>query len=318
MRLAFGVAGLATLALLVRGVGAETLLSTMRPAAPWMPLVCLLEGCRILTDSISTWWNFGAAVKGLPRRILLRAHVVGYAVGMIAPAGRAAAEATKAAMLAPWTSYPTATAVATVNQAVTLYANAVISVPCALAAYALTGPSVLTFGLLGHAVFVGVLGWVVRAGTRARGVGRSMGRRFEGLAKHAEAFHDHARDVPLFPVVPIGAMVLGRAMQAIELGVIMHAVGLRAGVVRALFAQGLTMVALALGVLVPGQIGATEGAFALGASELGITAADGIVIALLAHCAQTFWVVVGALTPLLWRAPPPSAPKHERPETRTA
>ena len=68
-----------------------------------------------------------------------------------------------------------------------------------------------------------------------------------------------------------------------------------------LFAQGLNLVALAVGALVPGQLGVSDGAFALSAKTLGTTTAKAMSIALLAHAMQVLFVLVGSLLPLLWK-----------------
>ena len=74
------------------------------------------------------------------------------------------------------------------------------------------------------------------------------------------------------------------------------------------------MIALALGVLVPGQIGATEGAFAASAADLGMTAEAALAVALIAHVAQTFWLVAGSLAPMVW---PARLPLNVAPEGST-
>lgn len=308
VRMGLTLAGLLTIVLLVRSVGTRHLLEALRPAAPWLPLLIMLEGLRIITDSLATWAAFGPKRQDIPTRYLLRAHLVGYAIGSIAPAGRTAAEATKAAMLSPWVGGAAATAVATTNQAVTLFGVALISVPCTMAAYSTTGMSLLTVLLFVHTLVAAGAGLVIRVGARAHGSSRWLSRRFERLAKHAPAFHEAARGVAIVPLVPMIAVAAERLMQVLGWALLAHAISVHVTLNLALLAQGLSLIAMAAGILVPGQVGATEGAFALASGTLGLTVADALSIALLSHVVQSLWVAVGVLTPVLWKVPEEALP----------
>ncbi|MBZ0118665.1 MAG: UPF0104 family protein, partial [Sandaracinaceae bacterium] len=86
------------------------------------------------------------------------------------------------------------------------------------------------------------------------------------------------------------------------------AVGLSPGVLGALAVHGVYLVVAAIGVLVPGQLGASEGGFALAAGVLGAREAQAMSIALLSHAIQLVLVVAGLIVLALWRgrsgAPP--------------
>ncbi len=303
LRPAFAVVGLGMLVLLVRDAGARELLRVLSRAAPWLPLVIALELARLSLDAVATWVAYGNRARDVPFRSLLRAQLISTVVSTLAPAGRVAGEATKAALVSPYTGGATAMAAAATSQAAALVSTGLISIPCAVAAYLMTGPSWLTLALGVHMVVLVLAGASMRAGMRARGLGAWLKRRFHRIAPHTETFQESARSSGLLPVRPILATLLGRLLQVVQYGVLAVAVGIDVTVVGALVAQGLNLVALAVGALVPGQFGVSDGAFALSARAFGTTAAKAMSIALIAHAMQVLFVLVGALTPLVWRTP---------------
>jgi hypothetical protein len=110
--------------------------------------------------------------------------------------------------------------------------------------------------------------------------------------------------VPLGPAI---TMFCGRLLQATQFGVLGFALGLGFGLDTALIHQGINLVGGAAGDFIPAQLGATDGAFILAASNLGTTVAIGASIAILIHCVQLVWVAVGALIPLFIRSTKPRA-----------
>ncbi|MFP2933777.1 UPF0104 family protein, partial [Pyxidicoccus sp. 3LG] len=101
LRPVFALVGLGMLALLVRKAGPRELGSVLAEAAAWLPWVVLLELGRQCMDALATRFSYGTAAERVPLSVLARAQLIGTAVSSMAPAGRAAAEATKAALLAP-------------------------------------------------------------------------------------------------------------------------------------------------------------------------------------------------------------------------
>jgi len=71
-------------------------------------------------------------------------------------------------------------------------------------------------------------------------------------------------------------------------------------------AQGLgdhlLLIGASAGDVVPGQIGALEGAFSFLADAVGTTRRQGVAIALLIHLVQLAWVLVGFVVFALGRA----------------
>ena len=298
--MAFGLGGLAVLAVMVDRAGAQTILDVLRPAWRWMPVVFFLEALRIGSETLATYYAYGRRRHLLPRGMLVRAHLVAYAVGNVMPAGRSAGEAAKVAMLARYAGMATATAAAATNQAVTLLAGGLVSIPCAVGAWQLTGGSVVTVALLVHAVVLTALGLGIRVIARTPAVGERLSRYASRFAIGLAAFHEASRDVALLPAGPLTAMLVGRVLQIAIYGVLALAVGIDLSVARVLYAEGINMIALAVGVFVPGQLGASDGAFALSAGPLGASVAAAMSIALLAHVLQIVWIGVGSLALLFW------------------
>lgn len=299
MRVVTGLAGLAVVAFMVRSTGPDVIERVLRPAWRWLPVVLLLDSARIGTEALATYYAYGARGHLLPWSMLVRAQIVGYAVAGVMPAGRTSSEAVKVAMLGRYAGVPTAIAAGATNQAVTLVVGGIVAVPCAIAAFSITGVSAVTLALLAQAAILTVCGVAIRAAARGQSeLGTRIARRF-GVS--LVEFRTASRDVALLPRGPTLSMLVGRVFQIGVFAVLAHAVGVDLSVARVLYAQGINMIALALGVLVPGQLGAADGAFAASAVPLGTTVAVAMSIALLVHVMQMIWVAIGATVLLVWR-----------------
>ncbi len=300
-RVLFFAAGVTVLTLLVRSVGPSALAAAMRPTLPWLPLLLALDAARILADTVATYFSYGEMGPKVPRGPLLRAHIIANAVTMLSPAGRTAAEATKAALLARWVGWPRATAAATLMQSLALLAGAIITIPCVLAAFFLTGGSFLTFAILAQGVGVTITGLGIRLASRNDRIGRLFAKRSVKLEAATAEFHLATRGDAFVPRAPLAALVVGRSCQVAQYWVLANAIGGVVTIPRAFVAQGVNMIGLAVGVLVPGQVGATDGAFALSSDALGMTQAQALAVAMLVHALQVIAIFVGTLTPMLWR-----------------
>jgi hypothetical protein len=115
--------------------------------------------------------------------------------------------------------------------------------------------------------------------------------------------------------LPLSCAVVNRTAQVLQYTILVLAMSGSTSLGRSLLAQGINLVGTSLGDLVPGQLGVTDGAFALSASALGITAADAIAISVLAHFVQMCWVFVGSLIPLAWKPAAAPAPVLIMPPT---
>ncbi len=297
-RLALAVAGLALLAAIVRHVGVDAILSTLRPALKWLPVLCGLELLRIACETLSSWLAFGSLATRIPRATLLRAHVIGQSLSSLAPAPRVVNETIKIGFLAPFTGVPAATSVGFINQAATLIAVGLFSIPCGAAILALGGASVWFWAAALHAVVLVTSGLALQAVTRADAPGRWLAEKFPSLAARASAFRAHASETGLWAAGPTSALMLGRCVQVVQYGIAARAVGIDVGMLGAFAVEGVNLIAAAVGVLVPGGFGTTDGAFTLAADLLGTTVARATSLALLMRCMQFAWVPVGSLLAL--------------------
>jgi uncharacterized membrane protein YbhN (UPF0104 family) len=299
LRPAIGVLGLAALALIVRAVGVAAVARTLRDATSWLPILCLLEGGQIVAEAAASYFAFGSLADRLPLATLLRAHVLGHAIGAIAPAPTVFNETIKATLLAPFVGAPAAASVGVTNQAATLIAGGLFSIPCAIAIFLLQGPSLWFWACAAHAVVLTACGVCLRAVTRAGAARRWFGSRFPRLAARTRAFHAHGIETGFFAARPTGALLVKRGLQALQYGVAARAVGADATFLHALAAQGVNLVASAVGVLVPGGLGTTDGAFTLAAGLLGVTAARATSLALLMRSVQLIWLLIASVMALL-------------------
>jgi hypothetical protein len=301
---AFAIVGLGAVVMLVRSVGPAALLAALRSSAQWLPVLFALEIGRVAMEIVATRSLSPKARKRVSLPQLARIHVIAYAVCNVMPAGRAAAETVKAAMLSRFIGAPEAAAIGTGNQAAALLGGAVVALPCALAAALLTGASLLTWALVVFAIVTTLITVAFQIACRRPGIGGALVRRFTKM-EQATASFQHAIDrIPLVPVPATLAAVGSRLLFTAELGVLLYAASGSTGFGRALLALGVNMVGGAIGDVVPGQLGASDGAFAFAAPTLGITRADGVAMAMTIHVVQVLWGLFGATVPLWWKAAP--------------
>jgi hypothetical protein len=309
-RILLGVGGLVALGALVDRVGPSVVLATLRGALAWLPALCALELLRIVSETAATFFAFGALARRIPRLTLLRAHVLGHSMASVAPAPSVVSETIKATLFTPHVGVGAAASVAFINQAATLMSVGLFSIPCGIAILALRGGTGTTGGTDAtvwfwacaiHAVVLVGSGLALQATTRAKGPGRWIVKRFPRMAAGATAFRAHAAGGGWLAGRTTTALLVGRALQTVQLGLAAQAVGIDASLLRALAAQGVNLVAAAVFVLVPGGFGTTDGAFALAAGVLGTDAAKATSLALLVRCMQLVWVTIASLVALAGR-----------------
>ncbi|MBW2463077.1 MAG: flippase-like domain-containing protein [Deltaproteobacteria bacterium] len=305
-RLTVTVAGAALLVVLIREVGIDELRGVLTPALPWLPLIAGLEALRIGCDALASRLALGPRGRAVPLRTYYVAQVVAHAVMNVFPAGRSASEAVKATLLAPALGGAPAAAMGYSNQANVLISSAAFTVLCLLGALASPEPQLLIIGLVAHTTVLAASGIGMRFAATSRIVAERTARHLPWLWRRVSRFHDVSRETPLISPKPIAVMFLGRAVQTAEYGVIAWAVGIDVGILEALAVQGTNLVAAAVGVLVPGQLGSAEAVFAAAAAVLGTTVARAMSIALLAHAVQLAWVVVGFGALLVFRTRHPT------------
>jgi uncharacterized membrane protein YbhN (UPF0104 family) len=309
---AFGAVGLVALGLLVHGVGAATLFAIVRASARWIPVLFAIDALRVVTEAAATWSFSERVRRRVPLAELARVHLVGYAIAMVMPAGRAAAEAVKAAMLSRFVGVPHAAAIGATNQTTSFLGSVLVGVVCVLASLALTGLSPIFYGVLAFTIATLVLFTLVQLALRRRDLSGALLKRFAKAEQTSASFQDAIAEMPVVPLLGTLMTFLNRLVVVVELGLLLFVLGGKTGVLEALLAQSVSLVAGTIGDLVPGQLGASDGAFALAARYLGVAAATGIAISVLLHCVQMIWAVIGWTVPFVWKAPREAAVEEAR------
>ncbi len=272
------------------------------PALPWVPAIALLELLRIGFDALATRLILGSRADRVSFGVLYAAQLVAHAVMNVIPAGRAASEAMKAVLLAPHLGGAPAAAMGYTNQANVLISSGLFTVLCMLGALASPEPTLLIVGLSGHTLVLVLSGIGMRFAATSTVVATRTKRHLPWLWRRVERFHHASRETTLVAPKPVAAMFAGRTVQTIQYAVIAYAVGIEIGVLEALAVQGTNLVAAAVGVFVPGQVGSAEAVFAAAADVLDTTVARAMSIALLAHAVQLILVALGFAILLGWRA----------------
>jgi hypothetical protein len=306
--------GRVTLALIGVGLIAVVLLRSdpervwaamQRAAWPFLAVVAL-EGVSVACSAAGLGAMYRAAGARLAPAMVVRTALIGYAVAGLVPAGRAACEATRAALLAREAGQGRAAAAALRLQGVALLANATVSFASALGTLVLVGPTLLPLLIAGNGVLSLLLGGGALLLERRGRLGALVGRHLPRLQSFGRDLDAHLGEAG-FPSRSLAWELLSRAAQVTQNGILVVAVGGAMGLAPALAAEGIHLVGATVGDLIPQQLGATDVNFTLSASALGLAPGDAVAIALLAHLSQLIWVAVGALVPLFW--PPPRA--HE-------
>jgi hypothetical protein len=305
-RIFAGAVGFAVLAFQVRRSGTDAVLAAVARSPGLFPVVVALEagvaGCEVW----ALYHLYGAERRKVPIGQLVRSGLISYSVMCMVPMGRAVAEATRAAMLSRYVGGARAAAAAARMQAMALLGNAAISLPCALGALALVGAHWLPAFIAANFVITLALGGgVLFVGRRSR-LGAWLNARVGRGQQWGAAFDQHLRGAEAVPLSPIAWVFLGRCFQTTQRVVLLFAVGASVGVLQGMCAEGIHLVSGSVGDMIPSQVGITEAIYELSSSILGISKSDGVALALIAHMAQLFWLLVGSIVPLLWPAPPPA------------
>lgn len=279
-------AGLIGVVALINHVGGELVLQTLLRAGRWLPLLLLLEALVFSADAWALAAFYGKHGQAVPARQWWRSGLLHYATMVALPAGRAGAEAARATVLAPYVGGARSGAGALQVQCVTLMANTFISLACWLVLASIDLNSVLGWFVLANGMATLALGGGLYAATRQLKVGCWLSSKFGMLKSHGPEVDRVFQEAPAFPVRALVICCAGRTVQTLQYGVILLAVGGEFGVQPAMISQGIHLVGAALGDLIPNQVGATEAAYGLFSAELGVTAAAGVSIALIARINQ--------------------------------
>ena len=299
-RIALAFAGLGLVAYFVRGAGPERVAEVLLQAGRWLPVIVLLEVVQPTTDVIALRLLLGKSASQVPVSGWLRSSAVAYAMMSLVPAGRVAGEVTRAALLARHVGAARAASASARMQSAYLFANGVLSATaCAVSAAWLGAHAVLTLLLAGNTLMMLVLSTTLLAILWHGRVGQwldALRRRFVHVAEAPPALEPEERRIPWKSAI---VATLGRASQALQYGVILHAVGGAVTVHGAFLAHGIHLVGATAGDMIPNQLGVVDGVYRTFADVLGFAGAPAraLSIAFVAHITQLFCAsacVVGA------------------------
>lgn len=307
------VLGLGAVVALVHVAGAREIVHATARCAPVIPLLLLIEAARIALEVRAVRDLYRALGAEVPPLALVRAHLVGYAMTTVLPAGRALAEGYVATALVRFASPGRAAAAGTLNHSLAMAANALVAAACFVACLLVTGGSTLTVAIGLHTLLVGTLALALPVVARSRRTCSAATRAFrailgekraERVTRGLEAMGDASRRHAGVPWSALGAHLVARSLQALGLTVLLATLSGAHGtsaLFGGLLGQAVHLVGTSAGDLVPLQLGATDGGFALAAPVLGMAVADAVAAALILHGVHLAWSVVGALVPLVWR-----------------
>ncbi|MEM9194188.1 MAG: lysylphosphatidylglycerol synthase domain-containing protein [Myxococcota bacterium] len=292
--IAMAALGACAIGWLVEDAGTDEIRSIFTEAAPFILVALVLEGVRIVFEALGTQALLGDAKRRVAWSTIFRIQLVSYAVAMTLPAGRAAAEATKAAALQPHVGLGRGVAIGTFSQALNLMANATAAIPCVIAAYSLCGWSSTTWAVGTFSIMSMLLGLLVLAIVRSDRLAQWLSRS-KKLAPKVANFRSASAEFGIFPTKAFLAFFMARCTEICVVTVLAAGVGLGLGLDTGLLVYGIQATATGAGEFVPGQIGVTEGAFRLAAPALGAPASTAVAVALLAHLVQLAWVGAGSM-----------------------
>jgi hypothetical protein len=277
--------GLGLLAFLVQQVDARRVWQVLVGSGAWLPLLAALEALLLVTDS-AAFAALLASNEPIPTRGWLRSSAGSYLCLVLLPAGRALGEAARAVLATPYAGARRAATASTELQAVALIADGIVSLACAWVVFSTVGSAQhLASALLGTCGLVTLSGALLLYLVRAPGAGQWLLGRFPRLTRY---FPEGARG-------PTGSAwkaalwsVLGRALQVLQYGLAIRAVGGAFGLESAFIAQGIHMVGATVGVAMPNQIGVADGAYVIFANALGFAGdpARALGAMLAVRCAQ--------------------------------
>lgn len=282
------VLGVAAVVILVRESGPERVLEVILDSAAYLPLILGLEIAWISMDVFALRHLYGERGRHIPFSAWLRSASVAYGVMVLLPAGRAGGEVMRAAQLNRYVGMLSVTGAAQL-QGSTLFANAVISIPCFIAVAAGVGAvHYLALLVAVNGLATAVLGiGVLFVASRSR-LGERLGNRFAFMQQYAAQLDEAAAPLQPFPLRAVAYCSFGRVIQAVQYGVILLSIGGVLTVKSAFVAQGIHLVGSGLGDMVPNAVGITEAAYRFFAETLGLSEdpARAIAIALVARLTQ--------------------------------
>lgn len=327
-------AGLALAVGLFAHTGVTPVLEAMRKINWWQfGLICLSYPLVLAADSAG--WSFSFPRGTAPYGRLLLARAAGEAVNAASVLGPVGGEPLRAWLVRPWVPYEESVPSLIVAKTANVAAQAAfVAVALGLAiAIELDRRLVLGLGLLLAIQIVALLGFV--AGQLKGGMswlGRLI-ERFGVRGGQRSATHmdrmlgSYYRDNRGRFAAALGFHLLGRLLGAVEVWVILWALGHTVPTITALALEAIGSGVRFVLFFLPGGLGVLEGANTAAFGALGLGASLGLAFSLLRRARQVVWILLGlaaigaarlGVSRRAAAAPPPTGSRESRRPRRAA
>jgi hypothetical protein len=275
------IAGLGVIAWLVWRADPYKVLLALEHAGWWLPLLALLEIIIQALDVMGARSQLGAHASKVPLSAWVRSSTLAFALGILLPAGGAAGEIARAAILGRHTGIARAAVASAGFNGAKLFSIAILSFVAAI--FAALGPEqthLLAIALVINGVVVGTIGTVISIVLRSRGAAKLVVRRL----KLSSALHGEVREAiadALHLPRAVAWCTVARLFQWLQYGVFVAAIGGTVGVSSASLAQGIHLIGASAGDFIPGQAAAFEAAYAAFASAIQLSPDRAVALPLL-------------------------------------
>jgi len=305
--------GLAALGAMIRQLGWAQIAQVMVSTARWLPLICALDLLWVFVEGGAVLSVYGRARAGISVSNWLFITLVHYATFMLFPLGRAAAEVTRATLVGKYVDRYRASVGVALMQSFTLLTNGMVCGVAAACVLLLPHSRILLGALALNAVVLSGLGAASYVVLRRVKVGGWFAKRFTKLTEIGPAFDAELRASRPSHKWALAFCMCGRAIQALQYGIIVFAVSDQFSFSRAWTAEGIQVVARSAGDFIPNQVGVTEGAFVFFRESLGLGALPAVAmsIALVARVSNMTMAVLCIVIAQLW-------PRSKDPHVRSA
>jgi hypothetical protein len=257
--------GLVLIAYLAGRTDPRQLLRALAHSGAWLPLLAALEAMLLVSDT-AAFATLITPASPIPARAWLRSSAASYLCLVLLPAGRTLGEAARAALAAPYSGVERAAIAGAQLQAVALLADGIVSLAAACVTFAALGRQQhLAEVLFGNCWLVSLAGAALLCVVRAPNAIRRLLRNFPRLSRYLPD-RSSSRS-PAWRA--IAWSMFGRALQVLQYGIAILAVGGAFSMQSAFIAHGVHMVGATVGVAMPNQLGVADGAYLVFARALG-------------------------------------------------
>jgi len=296
--------GVVVLTAIVVSTGVERVLEALRDALPFIPFLLVLDVLYATCEVLAHRSVLGPRAREIPLVSFVRVSMMTYCTAALAPLGRAGGEVVRAMGFSPFVGAGRATAAGANMQGSVLIANALISIPCAIAVARVVGVAhALTWLITANALGTLVLGSATWILSRSK-LGARIGARFPKLKQLGAELDEGARATRLELLRATLFATLSRVVQVGQYAVLLLSVGGAVTLSSVLVTMGIHLVGAGFGDMVPSQIGVHEATYRIFADVIGLAdPAHAVSIALLARIVS--YLVAGlclTMIPVLARA----------------